>query len=339
MRRILYLAVPAFIIFVMLLAKPAFAETSMFMNIGLETRHMTGEMTYDFNFINPFALGGNGSSRLEFDMDNYFYGVDMQIGSVKEYDPNRRVHIFGFTWLSAISGDAGTMKDSDWIENDLAICGALCVANTPGRDLYSTSDDDLDNGKYFDIYYRYNYWVRDKIAIAPIVGYGYSKFRHEIVGCQGTYWGNPITCLNKPVIELDLENEFVYFGVGTDIIFGKEDKGLLQLSVRYSPWATTDYKDTHFWPDVDAAGPDNWDMETHGDHDGDLVLIKMSGSWRFNPHWMATLGGEYMNIYADGQMRQRLMQNDVLVGITRTTDSDSETTTWSSILRLSYLYY
>ena len=189
----------------------SFAKVST--KISPELRYMNGNGKYHIDFEDTWANGGHGESELEFPVNNLMIGASLEVGSRYEKTGQNK-GVFSMTLLAIPSGDAGTMKDSDWIENDAAF-GETAHA---GKDMYTESKVNL-NGVMFDVNYAYHLRVNNSWTVGPMVGYRYQKFQYDVNGYRGIYYTTPVSGAGK---SLEYENEFKmpYIGLssGLDIM-------------------------------------------------------------------------------------------------------------------------
>lgn len=322
-----------------LLCIPAKSFSSeIFAKIGPEVRYISGDSTYHISFDNPWAAGGHGESELEWPLDNWFGGINYLGGS--KGDHNQIKHQLGLRILGRINEDAGTMKDSDWIENDAADPWYYPIHD--GKDLYGELDAKLENGLIFDVNYAYNFSIGKNFSIGPMLGYQYKKFKwsgrdlvqrnygphaaDDYTDTNGWEWGR-----------YEVTYEMPYIGVNSEILFGKNNQFRVNLNFTYSDWVDVSDKDTHLYPDWDAANPGDYDMISKGDCEGEAYIARMEASWNFLRNWSLDIGGEYVDIDTEGSLKQRHYIDGTLVGISSGTIKETVTSShWSGLLRISY---
>ena len=147
------------------------SASELFTKIGLETRYSNGDSTYHISFDDTWENGGHGESEVEFPIANTMAGVSLIAGSRHEKKPNLTKSQFCLTWLEVVTKGAGTMKDSDWIEND----AAFGEAPHAGKDLYTESDAQLQ-GTIYEIGYTYHFAFNNSLTLGPIIGFRYQEF-------------------------------------------------------------------------------------------------------------------------------------------------------------------
>ncbi len=321
-----------------LLCLPAKSFASeIFAKIGPEVRYITGDSTYHISFDNSWADGGHGESELEWPLDNWFAGINYVGGTRGNH--NQIKHQLGLQVLGNISRNAGTMKDSDWIENDGADPWNYPIHD--GKDLYGELDAKLENGLIFDVNYAYNFSLGKNFSIGPMIGYQYKKFkwsgRDLVQRNYGPYAADDYTDTNGwEWGRYEVTYEMPYLGVNSEILFGKNNQFRVNLNFTYSDWVDVTDKDTHLYPSSDAPGFD-YDMISKGDCDGEAYIARMEASWNFRPNWSLDIGGEYVDIDAEGSLKQRHYINGSLVGISSGSIEETVTSSqWSALLRISY---
>lgn len=332
------------IIAAFLVCVPATSSASkIFTKIGPELRYIKGDSTYHISFDNSWASGGHCESELEWPIDNWFVGVNLLVGSRGgSKNPNQTNGRFNLQLLARISEDAGTMKDSDWIEND----GYYGYPLHSGKDLYGELDARLEEGFIFDVNYAYNFPLHKRVSIGPMLGFRYKEFKWSgwnlVQRNFGPYVAADYTDTHGwEWIRYDIASRIPYLGVNSEILLGKNDQMRLGLNVVYSHWVNIDDKDTHLYPDWDAANPGlNRDMISQGDCEGEAYMIRIEACWSFSPNWSLDFGGEYIDIDTEGSMTQTHYINGVYWGSSTGTIKETITSSyWSAILRISYFTF
>jgi hypothetical protein len=314
-------------------AKSFSSET--FAKIGPEVRYIGGDSTYHISFDNPWAAGGHGESELEWPLDNWFGGINYLGGNKGAH--NQIKNQFGLRLLGRISEDAGTMKDSDWIENDTA----FGFSSHPGKDLYGEVDAELEKGLIFDVNYAYNFSLSKNFSIGPMLGFAYKKFKWSgenlVQRNYGPYVAWNYTDTNGwEWITYEVTYKMPYLGVNSEILFGENNQFRLNLSFAYSDWVDVSDEDTHLYPSSDAPGF-NYDMISKGDCEGEAYIVRMETSWNFRRDWSLDIGGEYVDIDTEGSLEQRHYINGSLVGISVSPIEEGVTSShWSAMLSVSY---
>ena len=250
----------------------AMAQDSVVFTMGFEGRYTGGNTTYHISFDDSWANGGHGESELEFPIANFFTGISAAAYVLRD---GHKAYSFNFRYLAALGGDAGTMKDSDWIENDLALCGTKCTSNTPGRDLYTESDDELVSGYLMDILYIQNFLFTEGLTAGLALGYRYYEVNHDVIGCNGTYWGVPVSCLNTKVLQYSAEHRMPYVGINLELLGSKSARANILLG--YSGWVSIDDRDVHLYPDSDTATY-NIDRISSCNCSGSAYMVALDGT-------------------------------------------------------------
>ena len=289
------------------------ADSTAALHIDLDGSYVKGRTINHMSFDNSWAAGGHGESELEFPVANYFYGLRLEAVEEDASVAGGVRASLAYSYRRAVSGYAGTMKDSDWIENDLAICGVRCSANTPGRDLYSESDDDLERGVHTEISYTYYGAVGPTISVGAVFGYSRFELFHKVTGGSGVYWDTPVTFADATVITFDVDHRMPY--VGLTSVYRPAAAATFELSVLYSDWVSVDYVDTHLYPDWDAANaPNNRDRRFVGSTEGDGYVVRGKGEWRVSGGFALYLAADYTDMTTAGGQNQETYLNGVLVG-------------------------
>lgn len=323
------------LVFLFILIPHRSPAQQVFFTMGFEGRYLSGNTTYHISFDDSWAHGGHGESELEFPVGNHFVGFNM---SVYSREDGQRFHTrtrLDVRYLTAISGSAGVMKDSDWIENDLAICGSLCTGNTPGRDLYTESDDVLASGVLMDASITRNLWFDESLALGLVLGYRYYEVEHHIKGCWGTYWGVPVSCVYARVLEYRAEHSIPY--VGFNLEFSHRKGFNANLNFLYSDWVSIDDRDIHLYPDSDTATY-NLDRISTCECSGSAYMVRLNTRWALTDELGIFVEGDYMDVEADGYQIQRTYVNGSLVGTNHIPIRDTiSTVVWSAGIGLYYV--
>jgi len=258
---------------------------NIYTTLGLQSGYITGDTTYHINFSEE-VLGTvySGESELEFPLDNFLWGIEGGLGYRNINNEKQDRARLTLSWFTNIDNDAGTMKDSDWLNDayDIYYTGSP----HPGLDMYTESDADLDTN-IIDINGVYNFCPTENISIGPMIGYKYQKFEYGINGYWGTYYDVPVSGSGK-VLDYEVTYHIPYFGLSTDFLLG--DKFQTNLRFGYSPWASAKDRDDHLLTYALRKA----------DCDGDAYLINLNASWKFLPAWILQVGGEYVNIDTKG---------------------------------------
>ncbi len=316
------------------LPQDSVAEDRLYFTMGFESRYLSGSTTYHISFDDTWDRGGHGESELEFPVANYFAGFNMSIYSTMDGSPLRVDRSFGMSYLAAISGYAGVMKDSDWIENDLALCGSKCTENTPGRDLYTESEDRLSSGRLLDVNVLKNFWLNPSFALGLLLGYRYYEVNHDVRGCSGTYWGVPVSCVDASVLDYRAEHSIPYVGLNMELLHGRGVH--TNLNLIYSGWVSIDDRDVHLYPDSDTATY-NIDKVSTCNCSGTAYMVRLKTRWTIGDGVGIFVEGDYMDVEAEGYQTQRTYVNGYLVGTNSIPIKDNiSTTVWSAGIGLYY---
>ena len=292
---------------------------NFYTEIGLETRYVQGDSTYYISGVDPGL--GSWASELEFPLNNLMAGMSFIIGTRHEKNPKQTKARLCLTWLRVVKKTAGTMKDSDWIENDAA------YGEPPhaGRDIYTESDAQLQ-GTIFDMNYAHHFRLNNSWTLGPMVGVRYQELEYDIYGYRG-YWYNRAISSTEKALEYEITYKIPYIGVGSDLLFGKNIQFQLNLTIAYSDWTKAEDRDDHIL---------RYKL-SEGYCQGEAYLIKGNLDWRFYPNWILGLGAEYVDIDTSGRQHQSFYSGP-FVGITYDVNDKITSTYWSTIFRISYAF-
>jgi len=292
---------------------------SLFTEIGFETRYSNGDSTYHISFDDTWENGGHGESKLEFPLANIMAGISLTAGTRHEKNPGLTKARFRIIWLGVATNAAGTMKDSDWIEND----AALGQDPHPGRDLYTESDARLQ-GAVFDMNYAHHFSLNNSWVLGPIIGYRYQGLEYGIYGYRGIYYTTPVSRDGK-VLEYRVIYLLPYVGLSSDFLFGRNDQFQLHFTFAYSDWAKAEDRDDHILR-----------YKLHvGDCEGAAYLINLNLDWKCLSRLTLSLGGEYVDIETRGRQHQSIYAGPYK-GFTYDVDDKITSYCWSARFGISY---
>jgi outer membrane protease len=295
----------------------------LFTEFGLSTRYINGDSTYHIRFNDSWANGGHGESELEFPYDNFMTGITLAVGSRYVEKPKQIRGLLTISFFYSPSMDSGTMKDSDWIEND----AAFGEAPHAGKDCYTESDAEF-TGLIFDINYAYHFSLNKNLTLGPMIGYKQMDFSFDIYGYSGAYWTTPVSGTGK-VLEYDVHYKLPYIGLSSNLLFGKKDQFQLNFTFGYSPWAKVKDSDDHLL---------RYKL-SEGDCDGHAYLANINMAWNFYSTWSLGLGVEYVNIDTSGKQHQSWYDGPS-AGATIDVDDDKITSSyWSAMFSVSYAFF
>lgn len=295
------------------------SASNLFVEIGLETRYVHGDSTYYISGVDPVL--GSWASELEFPLNNFMAGLNVTVGRRHLKNPNQTESRFCLVWLVIVDDDAGTMKDSDWIENDPA------YGEPPhaGRDLYTESDAQI-RGRILDIDYAYHFRFGNRWTLGPMIGYRSQKFKYEIFDYRGMYWTTPVSGEGK-VLDYEVTYTIPYIGLSSGLLLGKTEQFQLHLTLAYSRWAEAEDRDDHVL---------RYKL-SEGDCEGDAYLININLDWNLYPHWILGLGAEYSDIDTSGSQHQ-MFYAGTFVGTTYDVDDMISSSSFSAILKITYAF-
>jgi hypothetical protein len=293
--------------------------SNLFADVGVQTRYVQGDSTYYISGVDP-ALG-SWASELEFPLNNSMAGVSLYVGSSHEENPRQVKGQFCLVWLTTIDDDAGTMKDSDWIEND----AAYGEASHAGKDMYTESDARVQ-GTIFDVDYAHYFRFGARWSLGPMIGYRSQKFEYEIYGYRGTYWTTPVSGAGK-ALDYEITYKIPYIGLSSGLFFGQTNQFELWFTFAYSNWVKAEDRDDHVL---------RYKL-SEGDCEGNAYLINLSLDWNLYPNWILGLGAEYSDIDTTGAQHQQFYAGP-FVGTTYDVDDKISSSSFSTIVKISYAF-
>ena len=314
----------AFIVLAVLCAvsvAQACLSSELFIETGPELRYTAGESTYHISFEEPWALGGHGESELQFPIANVMAGVKVIAGTTYGKNNRKSKGRLCIRLLKTINKDAGTMKDSDWIENDVA----LGKAPHEGKDLYTESDAELE-GMLFDLIWAYHFSLGHNWGLGPMLGFRYEKLQYEIYGYRGYYWTEPVSGQGK-VLDYQVIYEIPFIGLSSETLLGSKDQLFLSMGFGYSDWVEARDRDDHLL---------RFKL-SEAECKGAAYLLTLNLDWRFYPRWVLGVGSEYVDIDTSGKQHQRFYSGPS-VGITYDVDDFITASRWSIMMRVLYQF-
>lgn len=273
-----------------------------------------------------------GASELEFPLSNEMWGATA--GFTFKQDPRdlgdqARLE---FSWYTNAGRDAGKMKDSDWIDDDISyfreIFGINLNQNHPGADIYSESDAAL-TARFIDLNYFYNLYPDQYFSFGPKIGYQNIRISYDIdnvvqVG-NGPYAPFETVSQSGKVLDYQVDYQIIYLGL--DVIMGSPDNVLGTAGVGYSPWTKAQDRDDHLARE----------KLSEGDASGDSYMLNGSVEWRFLPEWSLSAGGQYSQIHTTGTQHQTFY-NPADGGLTFNVDDTISAGWWQASLGIKYWF-
>jgi outer membrane protease len=278
---------------------------------GLQYGYLQGHTKYHIDFT-------GGASELEFPLAGNIWGAKAGFTFRKSPDDIKEAARLEFNWLTTSGGAGGTLKDSDWFDND----------NHPGVDVYSESDATLQ-AVMMDLNYYYNLYPEEVYSFGPKVGYRLDKFTYEVRNARqvgyGPYALAGTASVDGKVLEYTVRYETIYLGVGVD--FGSSADWQFTGSFNYSPWTRADDEDKHVLREKLSTG-----VAT-----GSSYLTDAQFQWRLSPDWSVGLGGEYETIHTKGNQHQSFYGGPNS-GITNDVDDTISAVWWQANLGIKYYF-
>ena len=274
---------------------PAFAETpapaeanQVSLSLGAGLGLMNGNTKYH---ISSYDATGGIESELEFPLSSTFFALE---GSLASKDSkNRDLFTARLRWLTSIMSPSGTMKDSDWLSDSIDI--VLVGQAHPGIDIYSTSQAEL-NANILDLRATASFWPTDKVAIGPLGGFLYEKFKYDVSNLNqvgfGPYAPGATGTVLGSVLTYEVTYTALYVGGRAE---GRFENGLrASVDLGYSPWASAKDKDNHLL---------RYKL-SEGDTTGSAYFAELSGTWQFDVQNSVALEGRYRKITTTGPQTQ-----------------------------------
>jgi len=326
--------------------------------LGLQTGDIAGYTKYHISFDNPIEIGGHGESELEWPLSSTLMGIDAAFnykGNQKSAFSVPNKASLRILWLTRLDEDAGKMKDSDWIENDVGFIdyyddgtlngSAFWASNNDGLDIYSKSVAKLDKGDILDLNYTYNFLTNNITGLGIMAGFRYQNFLFSAYSLDqvgyGPYGPGPYDLTFQDTRglkwgEYKVNSTIPYLGLSSELAW--RDKISFLFNFGYSGWVTIRDQDTHLYPTTDEALGMNYDMISKGKSDGQAYLIDTKGNWRLAPAWLLSLGATFVTINTKGSMQQRQYLDGVLTGESEPIEEKVKSRYWLLSISLKYVF-
>jgi len=338
-----------------------FLGENLSLTVGIQPGYLIGDTTYHIRFRNPLVIGGVGESELEWEFNNFLMGISTSLAyrDSDNYRSNQDRSVLDIEWFTNIDKKAGKLKDSDWIQNDVGYIdwtddgllngSAAWAWNNPGKDLYGELDAYVDYASIFKVQYLYNVFMNKKISLGVLGGYRHNKFEfygknlsqrgygpHRIIIANWRAGVSDETLAEK-WIKYDSKHEIPYLGIGAGLsLFDTLD---INLKFGYSDWVKLKDKDTHLYPDFDAANPGNdLDMVSESTCHGIAYLVDLTGKWRFLPNWTLSLGTKYEKVDTEGTLNQAQYLNGAVIAAAGNIDDSVKSEYWLIKSDLTYTF-
>jgi hypothetical protein len=276
--------------------------------LALHSGFLTGYTKYHINF-------DGGASELEFPLDVPVWGVKGILGyKTVTSDRNEKARLT-FTYLTNTSQDAGKMKDSDLIDDDISmmhyIYGIDITQNHDGVDIYSESGSEL-RAELLALDYFYNIYPDQLISFGPLAGYQMHKFKYRIYNTVQVGYGPyaPIAggAVSSKTMDYNVQYEIIYLGVG--LISGDIEKVTFNAGFGYSPWAKARDRDDHV----------QRKKLSEADAQGSAYIFKGDAEWHFASQWSLQASGQYQKSNLDGKQHQTFYDDPDLADVVNDVD-------------------
>ncbi|MBI5555177.1 MAG: omptin family outer membrane protease [Elusimicrobia bacterium] len=273
--------------------------------LALHSGFLNGYARYRINF-------SGGTSELEFPLDVPVWGVKGLLGYKNSASDLNETARLVFSYLTNTSQDAGKMKDSDWIDDDIGmlryIYGIDISQNHSGVDIYSESDTEL-KAEILAFDYLYNLYPNQLISFGPLAGYQAQKFQYRVFNTvqvgYGPYSSVAGASSNTKTLDYYVKYEIIYLGVG--LISGDIKNLTFNAGFGYSPWAKSRDRDDHVARKKLSAG----------DAAGFAYVFKGDAEWHFAGQWALQVAGQYQKIIANGNQCQTFYDDPDLADVVR----------------------
>lgn len=271
--------------------------------LALHSGFLHGYTKYHINF-------DGGASELEFPVDVPVWGAKAILGYKNKASDRNESARLAFTYLTNTSLDAGKMKDSDWIDDDISmmhyIFGTDISQNHDGVDIYSESDTEL-KAELFAFDYYYNVYPDQLISFGPLVGYLVQKFRYRVFNTvqvgYGPYAPFEAASLSSKTMDYNVKYEAIYLGVG--LISGDISNLTFNAGFGYSPWAKAKDRDDHVIRK----------KLSEGNTSGSVYIFKGDAEWHFASQWSLQAAGQYQKFNTDGRQHQTFYDDPTLADV------------------------
>jgi outer membrane protease len=322
-----------------LLWRPARAENDDWQGIdSLVTKNDSVERFFSLRYgiLNGYTKYriefSGGASELEFPLNNSMWGATAGFTFKKDPKDMNNAAKLEFRWYTNTGRDAGKLKDSDWIDDDIGyfrdVFGVNLGQNHSGVDIYSESEASAE-ARFIDVNYFYNLYPDQYLSFGPKIGYQTIRFAYDINNVNqvgyGPYAPYETLSQNGKVLDYQVDYDLIYLGV--DVVLGSPDKVLCTAGFGYSPWTKAKDRDDHIarfkLSEADASG--------------DGYLLDGSADWRFLPNWGLTASGQYTKVHTTGTQHQSFYDGP-LVGTTYDVDDIISAYWWQANLGIKYFF-
>jgi outer membrane protease len=224
------------------------------------------------------------------------------------------------------NNDGGSLKDSDWLTDDLDIF--YTGSPNPGKDIYSESRTSL-NGQSFDASYGMLFWPFKDVGfgIGPIAGYRYEYFRFKAYDTNqvglGSWAPSETVSVTGQSIYYKVRYSVPYVGFTSD--FFLKDWLRLNFGFGYSDWVVAKDRDDHLLRS----------KLSEGDCEGSAYLLTSSLDMEVRPDWFLSLGGEYRDIDTTGTQFQSFYDG---TPDTFLVDDKITSTVWKATIGVSHRF-
>lgn len=301
----------------------SYEKGELLTEIGVKSSYISGYTLYHISYYE----GASGiESELEFPLRTYLLGFEGAI-IYRDRGSHDRFRL-GFELLTNVDSGSGKLKDSDWLTDDIDI--DLYGVAHPGKDIYSESEIEL-GAWIFDIKMLYNAYNSQKLAIGPLIGYRYQKFKFIASNVNQTGYGPYSTdytgFIPGEALYYEVRYNFFYGGINSEFSAGPFKAGLSAGA----GYVLAKDRDDHLLRYKLAEA----------DTDGLGGFVKANCSYSFTDSLFLMAGGKYLNFHTTGTQHQyfyRATTECPTGGCDAYVSDRIDSEQWSFSLSLSYLF-
>jgi outer membrane protease len=270
-------------------AGPPAQQHSSDNTFGFGLGYLNGNTLYH---ISSYDAAGSGiESELEFPLKTFLFGLE---GSyISRNSEGKDTLKIDLQWFTNVDNGSGTLKDSDWLTNDIDI--RLAGSAHPGKDIYSESDISL-KANIIDIRAFYNFWPSKGLAVGPLGGFLYQNFQFNASNVRqvgyGPYSADYTGNVPGLVLTYKVTCTIPYVGIHSEMIVSKGFGASLDLG--YSPLASAEDEDDHLLRYKRSKGSTT----------GQAYVAAVTAQWKLQNNNSFLLQGQYVRIDTAGTQTQ-----------------------------------
>ncbi len=271
------------------------------LSLALQPGSIQGNSTYHINFP-------GGESELEFPLKHSLFGLTCVLTYGENQTDDQLRSRLSISWFTSLSSNAGHMKDSDWIDNDIALFTDLGLPvpgnEHPGKDIYSESQAEL-KASLTDVNYAISLNAASRqggMNTGLVAGYQTQRFEYDISNTAQVGYGPyaPYFTGNVPgpVLVYRITYKIPYLGLRTEFLLDKHIQGKIGLG--FSGWVQADDVDDHLLRYKVGKG----------DCQGSAFMFSLGFQWMFKPQCALQVFYTHMSIDTQGTQIQEWYGND-----------------------------